>query len=49
MPLPYKQNKQHIYKWVENNRVSFNEYCKVWKKKNYAYNQQAKKLRNILI
>ena len=19
MPLPYEQNKQHIYKWVENN------------------------------
>ena len=20
MPLPYQQNKKHVYKWVENNK-----------------------------
>lgn len=26
MPLPYAQNKKHVYKWIENNRRKLYDY-----------------------
>lgn len=49
MPLPYKQNKVHIYNWRENNKENFNEYCKIRQRKYDAWKRETKKFRNILI
>jgi hypothetical protein len=38
MPLPYNQNKIHIYKWRENNVEKYNEICR--KNMKLAYDKQ---------
>jgi len=49
MPLPYAQNKVHIYKWMNNNRERYNELCKIRNKRRRTYQSQAKIFRLILI
>jgi hypothetical protein len=52
MPLPYAQNKKHIYKWVENNKELRNAYAKDWmrcrRSPEYEYNKICKIFRHIL-
>jgi len=33
MPLPYNQNKKHIYKWRLNNPGKYRETCRVHQKR----------------
>lgn len=46
MPVPYAQNKKHIYKWVNNNRQKFNEYC-LSKYSKDNYNDKARETKMI--
>ena len=34
MPLPYQQNKKHVYKWVENNKEQHLKHVKNYYQKN---------------
>ena len=49
MPLPYKQNKQHIYKWRENNQDYRRELEKNWARKKYNWKKIQKVFFNILL
>jgi len=49
MPLPYSQNKKHIYKWVENNRERFREIDNRQKKRAYAWKKIKIEFFNILL
>jgi hypothetical protein len=49
MPLPYKQNKQHIYKWRENNLEHRRELERNWARKKYAWKKVQKEFLMILL
>jgi len=49
MPLPYAQNKVHIYKWVEKNREKHNAIVSKYQKKRYIYLKQTKIFRDMAI
>ena len=49
MPLPYKQNKKHIYKWIENNKEYYLQQRKKHDKKYRCYKRECIIFRNILI
>ena len=52
MPLPYAQNKKHIYAWVNNNRELHNDYARNWmryrRSPEYEYEKICKIFRHIL-
>ncbi len=49
MPLPYKQNKVHIYSWRENNHERYNEINKLSKRRYDEWKRVSKIFLNILI
>ena len=53
MPLPYQQNKPHIYNWVAKNRDRHNELNKLSQRrmalKRRIWKEIAEEFRNILI
>ena len=49
MPLPYLQNKKHIYAWRERNTVTYNEISRKSAKRMYHWRKICKEFRNILI
>jgi len=49
MPLPYTQNKKHIYSWREANKEKYNEIAKIHMRRRYAWLRVCKEFRRILI
>ena len=49
MPLPYEQNKKHIYEWREKNKEKSNELQNKYAKKYYRWKKIQKEFMNILI
>ena len=49
MPLPYIQNKKHIYAWRENNKTQYNAGNKLWPRKYNDWKRIQKIYLNILI
>ena len=49
MPLPYAQNKVHIYKWVQTTKKEAKQIVSKYHKRKYQYDKQTKIFRNILI
>lgn len=52
MPLPYAQNKKHIYAWISNNKEHRNtymrEYMRYKRSPEFQYEKIAKIFRHIL-
>ncbi len=49
MPLPYKQNKKHIYKWVENNKEYSRHLDRMKKRRKLYWKNIQKTFFNILL
>jgi hypothetical protein len=49
MPLPYIQNKKHIYAWIENNKTQYNMGCKLRQRKYDCWKRIQKVYLNILL
>jgi hypothetical protein len=49
MPLPYHQNKKHIYKYIEKHRDEIRVYHRINVSKNRKYKKEAELYRMILI
>lgn len=49
MPLPYSQNKVHIYKYRENNLDKVREIDRLSKKRKYNWKKVSKEFLNILL
>jgi hypothetical protein len=49
MPLPYIQNKKHIYAWRENNKTQYNTGCKLRQRKYDGWKRIQKIYFNILL